>query len=61
MGLDLKRPSKRDQVFQFRLRDSEARLVDAARDVTGLSRSDFGRRVLIHEAQKVLLGASQDG
>ncbi len=61
MGLDLKKPSRRDVMLGQRWKVEELRLVDAAVAVAGLTRSDFMRRAAVDMAKKVVLqGAGQE-
>ena len=59
MTLDLRKPAKRDILASTRWKAEDLRLVDTAVALTGLTRSDFVRRVVVDQARKVVLGASE--
>ena len=57
--LDLRKPAKRDVLASTRWKAEDLQLVDTAVALTGLTRSDFVRRVVVDQARKVVLGASE--
>ena len=59
MTLDLRKPAKREVFANTRWKAEDLQLVDTAVAITGLSRSDFVRRVVVDQARKVVLGASE--
>jgi uncharacterized protein (DUF1778 family) len=59
MSVDLRKPAKRVLFINTRYKAEELRLVDTAASITELSRSDFMRRVVVDQARKVVLGASE--
>jgi uncharacterized protein (DUF1778 family) len=58
--LDLKKRQPRSVWVHARVRPEDARLIESAVAVSGLSRSDFLRRVIVSQSKEVVLGAGQE-